>query len=314
VATLRRRPRETRGSDASGLAAYRPSCDRATQRARGSPPESTRRSATPDSSVRRSIPSWLGAKWALPHYRAGDRLLETRRPGGAGLWRCLGRILQRLDAYGRIAPPSSERAVCTRRCGAQTGGDRCRPSRASRPPEVDRVARRVLDAHGLGEAFGHGTGQWSRTDVHEEPRVTRPRADVAPVTLEPGNGLYDRTGRVPPGWGGVRIEDDVLSPPMDARSSHRWPYPLIPRLMTVDEIKEILELDARARACRFELQRERRDATPAQTFPQSVAVRCGRACGRVPRTAEQPPAAAPAQAGGEARVLEPASEDGDWRS
>ena len=97
--------------------------------------------------------------------------------------------------------------------------------------DIDAVARGVLGRHGLGDAFGHGTGHGLGIDVHEEPRITRPRpgeakgldpskpraegraltgpgADndvVAPgmvFTIEPGAYLA--------GWGGVRIEDDVL--------------------------------------------------------------------------------------------------------
>jgi len=78
--------------------------------------------------------------------------------------------------------------------------------------EIDAAARRVLDGHGLGDAFGHGTGHGLGIEVHEDPRITRRRRDVdqheEPVsagmifTIEPGAYLA--------GWGGVRIEDDVL--------------------------------------------------------------------------------------------------------
>jgi Xaa-Pro aminopeptidase len=78
---------------------------------------------------------------------------------------------------------------------------------------IDAGARDTLGRHGLAEAFGHGTGHGLGIEVHEEPRITRPRAGeeqldtnrVAPgmvFTIEPGAYL--------PGWGGVRIEDDVL--------------------------------------------------------------------------------------------------------
>lgn len=78
--------------------------------------------------------------------------------------------------------------------------------------EVDAAARRALDGHGLGEVFGHGTGHGLGIEVHEDPRITRRRADVDQhdelvaagmvFTIEPGAYLA--------GWGGVRIEDDVL--------------------------------------------------------------------------------------------------------
>jgi Xaa-Pro aminopeptidase len=78
--------------------------------------------------------------------------------------------------------------------------------------DIDAAARQALDRHGLGEAFGHGTGHGLGIEVHEDPRITRRRPDVDTedeavaagmiFTIEPGAYL--------PGWGGVRIEDDVL--------------------------------------------------------------------------------------------------------
>ena len=77
---------------------------------------------------------------------------------------------------------------------------------------IDAAARDTLERHGLGEAFGHGTGHGLGIEVHEDPRISRRRPDVDTedealaagmiFTIEPGAYL--------PGWGGVRIEDDVL--------------------------------------------------------------------------------------------------------
>ncbi|HEX5110224.1 MAG TPA: Xaa-Pro peptidase family protein [Vicinamibacterales bacterium] len=75
---------------------------------------------------------------------------------------------------------------------------------------VDAAARSVLDARGLGAAFGHGTGHGLGLDVHEEPRIARPRSDAPAVPLEPGMVFTIEPGAYLPGWGGVRIEDDVL--------------------------------------------------------------------------------------------------------
>jgi Xaa-Pro aminopeptidase len=78
--------------------------------------------------------------------------------------------------------------------------------------DIDAAARDVLASHGLAEAFGHGTGHGLGIEVHEDPRISRSRPDVDAddeavasgmiFTIEPGAYL--------PGWGGVRIEDDVL--------------------------------------------------------------------------------------------------------
>jgi len=67
-----------------------------------------------------------------------------------------------------------------------------------------------LRDRGLGEAFGHGTGHGLGLDVHEEPRIGRPRADMPPVALSAGMVFTIEPGAYLPGFGGVRIEDDVL--------------------------------------------------------------------------------------------------------
>ena len=72
--------------------------------------------------------------------------------------------------------------------------------------EADALARRPITERGYGESFGHSLGHGLGLEVHEAPRLS-PTADAilpegAVVTIEPGVYL--------PGWGGVRIEDDVV--------------------------------------------------------------------------------------------------------
>jgi Xaa-Pro aminopeptidase len=79
-----------------------------------------------------------------------------------------------------------------------------------RPSEVDGAARAVLDRHGLGEAFGHGTGHGLGLEVHEDPRVGRAQPNLPDDPLEPGMVITIEPGAYVPDLGGVRIEDDVL--------------------------------------------------------------------------------------------------------
>jgi Xaa-Pro aminopeptidase len=78
--------------------------------------------------------------------------------------------------------------------------------------DIDAAARDTLAARGLGEAFGHGTGHGLGIEVHEGPRITRRRPDVdtADEAVRAGMVFTIEPGAYLPGWGGVRIEDDVL--------------------------------------------------------------------------------------------------------
>ncbi|MDP2895836.1 MAG: Xaa-Pro peptidase family protein [bacterium] len=71
---------------------------------------------------------------------------------------------------------------------------------------IDEAARSVISRAGYGDRFGHGLGHGIGLRVHELPRLARKsegRCRKGMVfTIEPGIYL--------PGWGGVRIEDDVL--------------------------------------------------------------------------------------------------------
>lgn len=71
--------------------------------------------------------------------------------------------------------------------------------------EADQLAREVIAQRGFGEAFGHSLGHGLGLEVHEAPRLSATAEAALPagavVTVEPGIYL--------PGWGGVRLEDDV---------------------------------------------------------------------------------------------------------
>ncbi len=72
--------------------------------------------------------------------------------------------------------------------------------------QVDKAARDVIVAAGHGEHFGHGLGHGIGMEIHEAPRLSQKSKDTLTsgmvVTVEPGVYLS--------GYGGVRIEDDVV--------------------------------------------------------------------------------------------------------
>ena len=63
---------------------------------------------------------------------------------------------------------------------------------------------------GLGDAFSHGTGHGLGLEVHERPRVGRRRAGQPDEPLAAGMVFTIEPGAYVPGWGGARIEDDVV--------------------------------------------------------------------------------------------------------
>ena len=72
--------------------------------------------------------------------------------------------------------------------------------------KVDHAARSTIDQAGYGKQFGHGLGHGFGLRIHETPFLSpifegQLSAGMV-VTIEPG--IYI------PGWGGVRIEDDIL--------------------------------------------------------------------------------------------------------
>jgi Xaa-Pro aminopeptidase len=72
--------------------------------------------------------------------------------------------------------------------------------------EADSLARDYIAEKGYGDEFGHGLGHGFGLQVHEGPRLAQKNEDV----LTPGMVVTVEPGIYIPGWGGVRIEDDVV--------------------------------------------------------------------------------------------------------
>ena len=72
--------------------------------------------------------------------------------------------------------------------------------------EADNIAREIIVKAGYGDSFGHSLGHGIGLVTHENPRVGPNSNDILTdgmvFTVEPG--IYIS------GWGGVRIEDDVV--------------------------------------------------------------------------------------------------------
>jgi Xaa-Pro aminopeptidase len=151
-----------------------------------------------------------GPHSAMPHYRAGTRVLTPGDLVVLDFGGVLDGYCCDLTRTVSIGPPSRE----ARRVYDAVRDAHAAAVAAVKPgidaSAVDAAARDLLRDRGLGDAFGHGTGHGLGLDVHEEPRVGKPRTDLPPVTLAPNMVFTIEPGAYLPGFGGVRIEDDVL--------------------------------------------------------------------------------------------------------
>ena len=147
-----------------------------------------------------------GVRSALPHGKASKKRLEegdfiTLDYGALVSGYCsditrtvvLGRATPRQKRLYRIVQSAQAKAVTKIRPGASTQA-------------VDTAARRIITKAGFGSKFGHGTGHGIGLEVHQGPSLS-PRTDGA---LKPGMVVTVEPGIYLPGYGGVRIEDDVL--------------------------------------------------------------------------------------------------------
>ena len=72
--------------------------------------------------------------------------------------------------------------------------------------DIDAAARRVIEAAGYGKNFFHRVGHGLGLEAHEDPSLDPGSTTV----LEPGIVFTIEPGVYVPGFGGVRIEDDVV--------------------------------------------------------------------------------------------------------
>jgi Xaa-Pro aminopeptidase len=146
-----------------------------------------------------------GPRSALPHARPTEKRLQKNelvvldlgailRHYCSDLTRMvfLGRAPARIRRWYKAVEQAQEAAHDALRAGVTAGS-------------VDRAARRLLQQHGLGSYFVHGTGHGVGIEIHERPRVGRGQKQEIRagnvVTLEPG--IYVE------GVGGIRVEDEV---------------------------------------------------------------------------------------------------------
>jgi len=164
-----------------------------------------------------------GPRSALPHARSTSRRIED----GDFLLLDFGAETQgycadvtRTFVIGRAALEQRELYEVVR-IANETAAHRVHAGMTGR--DADAIARDYIEQRGYGDLFGHSLGHGLGLEVHEAPRLARTAdgalAEGAVVTIEPG--IYR------PGWGGVRIEDDVFLGPAGPKILTRFTRELI---------------------------------------------------------------------------------------
>jgi len=154
-----------------------------------------------------------GPRSALPHARSSSRRIES----GDFLLLDFGAETKgycadvtRTCVVG-VAQPEQREVYDVVRVANENAANRVRAGMTGR--DADAIARDYIEQRGYGDLFGHSLGHGLGLEVHEAPRLARTAdgalAEGAVVTIEPG--IYR------PGWGGVRIEDDVFLGPTGPR-------------------------------------------------------------------------------------------------
>ncbi len=148
----------------------------------------------------------VGDRAALPHYRPQQRRI-SEAPFVLIDWGAVGRgyvsDLTRVLVTGKI-PPKLERIYGVVLKAQERAIEAIKPGLTCE--QVDAVARGVIEKAGFGRQFGHGLGHGIGLEIHEAPRLAKGQS----VKLKPGMVVTVEPGIYLPGFGGVRIEDDVL--------------------------------------------------------------------------------------------------------
>ena len=147
-----------------------------------------------------------GPNSALPHMHPGSRRIaegdfvlldfgatfsgyraDTTRMAVAG-----EPTARQLEVH-RVVLAAHDAAIAAVRPGITTGG-------------VDKAARDVIEDAGLGDRFIHRIGHGLGLEGHEDPSLDPGSSTV----LEAGMVFTVEPGVYIPGWGGIRIEDDLV--------------------------------------------------------------------------------------------------------
>ncbi|MBH5318079.1 aminopeptidase P family protein [Paenibacillus sp. GSMTC-2017] len=147
-----------------------------------------------------------GERSALPHGVASDRVIgvdEFIKLDFGAYYNGYCSDLTRTVVIGK--PNDRHREIHSIVLEAQMHAlEYIRPGMTGR--EADALTRDIITKYGYGDHFGHGTGHGLGMEIHEAPRLSK----LSETILTPGMTVTVEPGIYIPGFGGVRIEDDIV--------------------------------------------------------------------------------------------------------
>jgi len=156
----------------------------------------------------RSFPTVVGAgaRAALPHATPGERIIKGQSHVLFD-WGCVvGGYVSDLTRVLILDPNNKKlRTIYETVLKAQEAAIAAiKPGKTCN--EIDAIARDIIKDAGYGKHFDHGLGHSIGLQIHENPRFR----DDDKTVLKAGMVLTVEPGIYLKGWGGVRIEDDIL--------------------------------------------------------------------------------------------------------
>ena len=161
----------------------------------------------------------FNANGALPHYRATPESCAWIEGNGLLLIDSGGQYLGGTTDITRVWPighiSAAQRRDFTLVLKGMMNLARARFPRGTLSPFLDTLARAPLWAEGIdfGHGTGHGVGYF--LNVHEGPQTISKAVAEPQMAMEPGMITSDEPGVYRPGQWGVRIENLLLSVPVD---------------------------------------------------------------------------------------------------
>lgn len=147
-----------------------------------------------------------GERSALPHGVASDRIIgvdEFVKLDFGAYYKGYCSDLTRTIVVGK--PSDKHKEIYNIVLEAQLHAlEHIRPGMTG--SEADALTRDIITKYGYGDHFGHGTGHGLGMEIHEEPRLSK----LSDTILTPGMTVTVEPGIYVPGFGGVRIEDDIV--------------------------------------------------------------------------------------------------------